>query len=183
MSDVDDGRGGHDGSGGARACAKESADDAMLRVRATEIMVEDGEERGRVDRERCRAGTFVCVRDVGNGSDDDDDLRVGIGECVRCILDEDRGRRRAQRHGVQNRAQSGVAIVLVFRRHAFRRDKGPLLLVLLRLYSFFARRNASSRSSSLVAYVAPCIARSSAHERTDRVALWLDPNDYIYWLY
>lgn len=59
MSDVDDGRGGDGRRGGGCACAEECADDAVLRVRATEVVVEDGEERGRMDRQRCRAGSFA----------------------------------------------------------------------------------------------------------------------------
>lgn len=36
------------------ACAEERADDALLGVRAAEVVVEDGEERGWVDRDgRC----------------------------------------------------------------------------------------------------------------------------------
>jgi len=96
MSDVDDGRGGGGGRGGACACAEECADDAMLRVRATEVVVEDGEERGRMDRQRCRAGSFAGGSATAGG--DGGDLRVGIGECVRSALDEDRRRGRAQRH-------------------------------------------------------------------------------------
>lgn len=96
MGNVDDDRGGRDGRGGGCTCAEESADDAMLGVCATKVVVEDGEERGRVDRQRYRAGTFVCERDVVDG--DDDDLRVDIGDCMRWILDENRRRGRTQRH-------------------------------------------------------------------------------------
>lgn len=58
MGDVD--HGGGDGGRGGKGCtcAKESADDAVLCVCATEVVVKDGEEGGRVDRERCRAGSF-----------------------------------------------------------------------------------------------------------------------------
>ena len=56
MGDVDDGGGQR---GGGCACAEEGADDAVLCVCATEIVVEDGEKRGRVDRQRCRAGSVA----------------------------------------------------------------------------------------------------------------------------
>ena len=57
MGDVDNSRARR---GGSRA--EEGADDAVLCVCATEVVVEDGEQRGRMDCERCRARTFGCER-------------------------------------------------------------------------------------------------------------------------
>ena len=119
MGDVDDGRGGGGRRGGACACAEEGADDAVLCVCATEVVVEDGEQRGRVDRERCRAGSVAGVSGVGDG---DDDLRVDIG----AVLDEDRRRGRAQRHRrVQCSKATAELQSSLFFTHALRRDKRP----------------------------------------------------------
>lgn len=124
MGDVDDGRGGGGRRGGACACAEEGADDAVLCVCATEVVVEDGEQRGRVDRERCRAGSVAGVSGVGDG---DDDLRVDIG----AVLDEDRRRGRAQRHRrVQCSKATAELQSSLFFTHALRRDKRPFSPIL-----------------------------------------------------
>ena len=46
-----------------------------------------------------------------------------------------------------------------------------------------SHRNASSRSSSSVAYAALCTAQNTADSHTDRVALRLDSHDHILWLH
>lgn len=69
-----------------------------------------------MDRQRCWAGSLGGVSDAGD--DDGDDLRGDIGGGVRCVLDENRRRGRAQRHRRVELSkailESGVAIARCF---------------------------------------------------------------------
>lgn len=129
-----------------------------------------------------------CVSDVGGS--DSDDLRVDIGECMRRVLDENRRRRRAKRHRRVELSKDDIrersCNCLLFFYFPSCLPKRPRS-VPSRPHVFSAHMNPTGTHSQS-RRIQSCTFSFTSHDhltdrQTDRVALRLDSNDHIYWLY